>query len=143
MNTYQLLVKLFCGLRVTANKSLNYHWHVTGADFYQYHQLLQRVYETLDGFVDRLAEHIRGMGRVPGAFSLYLQLSSVQEDLGVPDSLTMISNLKADIVILKTDLQAAAESTNLQGTLNLVGDLDESLDTLGYLLGSIQSNFNV
>lgn len=143
MTTYQLLVKLFCGLRVTANKSLSYHWHVTGADFYQYHLLLQRVYETLDGFTDRLAEHIRGIGRVPGAFAVYTQLSSVQEDLGVPPSPTMLSNLLADVQALKVDLAAVAESTQSQGTLNILGDIDESFDTLIYLLGSIQPNFNV
>lgn len=143
MTTYQLLVKLFCGLRVTSNKSLSYHWHVTGADFYQYHLLLQRVYETLDGFTDRLAEHIRGMGRVPGAFAVYTQLSSVKEDLGVPAAATMIANLLSDVQILKLDLSAAAETTSGQGTLNLLGDIDESFDTLVYLLNSIQPNFNV
>lgn len=143
MNIYQSLVKLFCGLRVTANKSLSYHWHVTGADFYQYHLLLQRVYESLDGFIDRLAEHIRGQGRVPGSFAVYVQLSSVTEDSGVPDSLTMLSNLLNDCKTLKEDVNAAAEITTNQGTLNLLGDVDECLDTLIYLLGSIQSNFNV
>ena len=142
-STYQLLVKLFCGLRVITNKSLNYHWHVTGADFYQYHLLLQRVYETLDGFTDRLAEHIRGMGRVPGAFAIYIQLSSVQEDTTVPAAATMLFNLLADVKTLKADLAAAAESAANQGTLNLLGDIDESFDTLTYLLGSSQSNFNV
>lgn len=143
MSTYQLLVKLFSGLRVTTNKSLNYHWHVTGPDFYQYHLLLQRVYETLDGFTDRLAEHIRGMGRVPGAFSLYIQLSSVQEDTTVPPATTMLSNLLADVQTLKADLAAAATSATNQGTLNMLGDIDEAFDTLTYLLGSIQPNFNV
>lgn len=143
MSTYQLLVKLFCGLRVTTNKSLNYHWNVTGPDFYQQHLLLQRIYEILDGFTDRLAEHIRGMGRVPGAFSVYIQLSSVQEDLSIPPALTMLSNLLTDAQTLKADLLAAAESTNNQGTLNLLGDIDESLDTVIYLLGSTQPNFNV
>lgn len=143
MSTYQLLVKLFCGLRVTTNKSLNYHWNVTGPDFYQQHLLLQRIYEILDGFTDRLAEHIRGMGRVPGAFSVYIQLSSVQEDLSIPPALTMLSNLLVDAQTLKADLLTAAESTSNQGTLNLLGDIDESLDTVIYLLGSTQPNFNV
>lgn len=144
--SYQPLVKLFCSMQVFSQKSLNYHWNVTGSDFYQHHELLGRVYTTMDDFKDRLAEHIRGYGRAPGLFTAFLQLSSVKENMSIPGGAAMFSELLSDLQLLRADLKVASDAAtqaNRQGTLNLLGDIDESFDTIYYLLSSSQLNFNV
>lgn len=144
--SYQPLVKLFCSMQVYSQKSLNYHWNVTGPDFYQAHLLLGRVYESVDAFKDRLAEHIRGYGRAPGSYAVFLQLSSVKENLALPGVAQMLVELLSDLQLLRSDLKLAADAateSNRQGTLNLLGDIDECFDTLYYLLSSSQLNFNV
>lgn len=140
---YQSLSKLLCSLMVFNQKALKFHWYVTGADFYQYHLLFERVYDSGEGFVDRLAEHIRGMGRVPADYSVFLKLSSVKESLEV-NSLKMADELLADVYTLKAAVaDCANEAGNKQGTLNLLGDFDESLDVLVYLLASTKTGFNI
>ena len=141
---YQSLIKLFCSLQVTIQKAHNFHWNVTGPSFYQLHLLLDRVYGDLDVYTDRMAEHIRGYGRAPGAFTIYLQYSSVKENLNIPEAYAMVSELLADANTLKAELAAVSnEAVGKQGTLNLLGELDETLDTLIYLLSSNQLNFNI
>jgi starvation-inducible DNA-binding protein len=141
---YQSLIKLFCSLQVTIQKSHNFHWNVTGPGFYQVHQLLERIYDDLEGYTDRMAEHIRGYGRAPGAFAIFLQFSSVKENLNIPEAYAMLSELLADVMILKDELiEVSNEAAGKQSTLNLLGELDETLDTIIYLLSSNQLNFNI
>ena len=141
---YQSLIKLFCSLQVTIQKSHNFHWNVTGPAYYQLHLLLDRIYGDLDAYTDRMAEHIRGYGRAPGAFAIYLQYSSVKENLNIPEAYAMLSELLADVMILKAELMEVSKAAaGKQGTLNLLGELDESLDTIIYLLSSNQLNFNI
>jgi DNA-binding ferritin-like protein len=141
---YESLIKLFSSLQVTVQKAHNFHWNLTGPAFYPLHLLLDRVYGDLDAYTDRMAEHIRGYGRAPGAFAIFLQFSSVKENLNIPEGYAMLSELLADIKTLKAELAATSvEAAGRQGTLNLLGELDETLDTVIYLLSSNQSNFNI
>jgi len=140
---YQELSRLFCSLMVFNQKALKFHWYVTGVDFYQYHLLFQRIYEDGEGFIDRLAEHIRGVGRVPADYSVFLKLSSIKESLEV-NSIDMSNELLSDVNALKELIGVAAGAAgSKQGTLNLLGDLDEALDVMFYLLSSTKTGFNI
>ena len=40
-------------------KAHNFHWNVTGADFFEYHELFGKIYEEVYGSIDAFAENIR------------------------------------------------------------------------------------
>lgn len=61
-------------------KSHNYHWNVTGSNFYGLHNLFEVQYRDLFEAVDEIAERIRTLGsKSPGSFSEFAQLSIIKE----------------------------------------------------------------
>lgn len=63
-----------------ALKTQNYHWNVTGPDFFSLHGLFEAQYEELAEATDELAERIRALGfPAPGSFREFLTLGTVEE----------------------------------------------------------------
>lgn len=56
----ELLKELLSFLRAQQWFLLNLHWQVKGSDFYELHILFERLYGTLGGQIDALAEKIVG-----------------------------------------------------------------------------------
>ena len=78
-------------------KTQNFHWNVTGPLFFQLHTLFEKQYNELAEAVDELAERIRALGEpAPAAYTVYMKLSSLQEELGVPSSELMVAQLLED-----------------------------------------------
>lgn len=137
---YISMVKVLSELSVLRQKTLNYHWNVSGRSFYEYHLLYERLYGIVDGFIDRVAEQARAYGRAPGTFSIYLKMSSIQEDTYIPTPEEMINNLVTDFNTLKATIYQATEASEESGDLgveNLLGDIAESVNTAIYLLSSV------
>jgi starvation-inducible DNA-binding protein len=136
---YVGLVRVVSEVSVLRQKVLNFHWNVEGEGFYEKHLLFERVYESIDGFVDRLAEGCRKYGRAPGEFSVYLRVSGIKETDGIPAPGEMVSILMRDFEVLKKtvyEVNESAESAREIGVVNLLGDLAETIDVSLYLLSS-------
>jgi len=85
-NTYTLL-----------GKTHGFHWNVTGPQFHSLHEMFQTQYEDLTDAVDELAERIRALGHFsPGSLSQFLKLTDIEDEHGVPDARSMISQLARD-----------------------------------------------
>ena len=66
-------------------KAHNFHWNVEGSNFAEYHEFLGDLYAEVFGAVDAIAEHCRTLDAyVPGSFSRFQQLSSIDDELSVP-----------------------------------------------------------
>lgn len=75
-------------------KTHNFHWNVTGPMFFTLHALFEEHYTELATAVDEIAERIRALGSpAPGSFQQFNQLSSIQEETGLPDAQEMIRQL--------------------------------------------------
>ncbi|NDF12061.1 MAG: DNA starvation/stationary phase protection protein [Proteobacteria bacterium] len=76
-------------------KSLFYHWNVTGENFVGLHSLFEQHYEELHKAGDALAERIRALGHfAPGTLGEFCALTQVEEDKKLPsDARQMIMNL--------------------------------------------------
>src|SRR5690348_7931395 len=72
-------------------KTQNFHWNVTGREFYALHLLLEKQYEEIAEELDEIAERIRALGFfVDASFSAFKKLTLVKEDhnvLGIKDIL--------------------------------------------------------
>lgn len=76
-------------------KAWGYHWNVEGEDFYQYHEMLGKIYEEVQGSIDEAAEHIRQLDSyAPFAMERIKQLSEIPEDLKIP----IISGMAAELL---------------------------------------------
>jgi starvation-inducible DNA-binding protein len=75
-------------------KTHNYHWNVTGPMFNTLHTMFEVQYNELWMAVDEVAERIRSLGEyAPGTYQAYADLTSIEEDTGVPKAEAMIANL--------------------------------------------------
>ncbi len=75
-------------------KTHNFHWNVTGPMFQTLHLMFETQYTELAVAVDDIAERIRSLGYpAPGTYKQYAQLSSIEEEDGIPAAEEMIKQL--------------------------------------------------
>ena len=78
-------------------KTHNFHWNVTGPMFTTLHDLFEQHYTELATAVDEIAERIRALGvAAPGSYKQFSELSSIEEEIGVPGAQEMIRQLARD-----------------------------------------------
>ena len=81
-------------------KTQNFHWNVTGSNFFEYHLLFEKEYKELALMADDLAERIRTLGyRAPGSFKDFMKLTQLEEDTvdkDLPSGPQMILVLERD-----------------------------------------------
>lgn len=137
---YISLVKVLSELSVLRQKTLDYHWNVTGESFYPHHLLFERLYDGVSAFIDRVAEQARAYGKAPGTFSFYLKMSSIEEETTTPSAEVMVDNLIEDFNKFKQTVyeanEAAKDSSDL-GVENLLGEIAEAVNASLYLLNSV------
>jgi starvation-inducible DNA-binding protein len=75
-------------------KTHNYHWNVTGPLFNTLHLMFEQQYTELATAVDEIAERIRALGHpAPGSYRAFANLTSIEEEEGVPSAEDMIREL--------------------------------------------------
>ena len=85
-------------------KTHNFHWNVTGPMFSTLHILFEQHYTELATAVDVIPERIRALGvAAPGSYKQFAELSSIEEETGVPSAEEMIRQLvKGQEAVVKT-----------------------------------------
>lgn len=119
------LSKLLADTYLLYIKTQNFHWNITGSEFYSLHLLFEKQYEELAEAVDEIAEKIRALGFfVDATTGGFKKLSSVHEDAHVLPKHEMLEQLiKANEVVIREarTLSALAEKHNDPGTVDLMG----------------------
>lgn len=98
------LAKLLADSYTLYLKTHNFHWNVTGPMFSTLHALFEEHYTELATAVDEIAERIRALGvAAPGSYQQFSQLSSIEEETGVPTAEEMIAQLtRGQEAVIKT-----------------------------------------
>ena len=121
-------------------KAHNYHWNVEGPHFSEYHKFLGKLYNEVFGAVDAIAEQCRTLDAyVPGSFTRFQQLSSIEDELSVPKGLVMMSRLADDnqrVIADLTSAYTAAEAVGKIGISNFLQDRIGAHDKHGWMLRS-------
>jgi starvation-inducible DNA-binding protein len=117
------------------------HWNVTGADFPQYHEFLEDVYEALFEAIDPTAEIIRSLGfKAPATLAALATMQPVDpatEDDALP---AMITQLKAtNDLIITTLRQGISQATAEPAVQNFLQDRLMAHQKLGWMLTAILS----
>jgi starvation-inducible DNA-binding protein len=93
-----------------------YHWNIEGPDFYQYHKLLEGIYEEVYGSIDTIAEQIRAMGsHVPGSLGRLAELSELSDEREHVDALTMLYRLYQDNEKVLAHIKIAYDAAEAAG----------------------------
>lgn len=107
----------------------NYHWYVTGPEFFTLHAKFEELYNEAALHIDELAERLLSMGDKPVAtMSAALELASVKEASGHESATDMVASIVEDYSTMIEELKQGME---------LAGEVND--DTTSDLLLSIHS----
>jgi starvation-inducible DNA-binding protein len=122
-------------------KTQNYHWNVTGAQFYSLHGMFESQYKALAEANDEIAERIRALGEAaPGSFKDFSARTSLKEAKAETLSgAKMVETLAADHKAVSNSLTEALELAQAAGdeaTADLLIGRIEAHDKFAWMLKS-------
>ncbi|WP_226391125.1 Dps family protein [Penaeicola halotolerans] len=104
----------------------NFHWNVSGPNFFELHAKFEELYTTAQTGIDEVAERILTLGARPySSYSEFLDNSQIEEAKVISDSKKMVEitrdNLTALIDVERVVLETAGEVAD-EGTITLISD---------------------
>lgn len=101
---------------VLNTKLHNYHWYVTGPDFFTLHTKFEEYYTEGATYNDEIAERILTIGGKPiASLQQYLNTSSLQEATGSEEPKQMVSNLIQDFETIINESNTVIELAEKDG----------------------------
>ena len=99
-------------------KARNYHWNVTGPQFFGLHAEFENIYDGLAEDIDKVAERIRTLGlKAPGTMKEFWELSTLEEKPDDhPGYLEMVQTIVNDFETIIEKLKSAAHK--MESALN-------------------------
>lgn len=126
--------------QVFFHKLQSFHWNVLGNDFYDVHEVTEKMYREGLEDIDQIAERIRVFGQVPEVrLSKYLEQSVVKESSPDKSAEFMIYDLLSDIEKLSENLLNTYEQSSKNGdvgTIFMVSRMIKELETYHWKLSS-------
>lgn len=111
------------------------HWNIEGSNFYQFHLLFERIYETVESKVDVLAEQARGLGI---EIKAYIFNSVPEIDWSTSQDLCEeLLKLNKEFQDGLERLREEAEDSKMYGVVNVVEDILTDCNVISYLLNSV------
>lgn len=109
---FQDLKVILADSALLAMKTQNFHWNVTGIQFYSLHLMFENQYKDLAIAVDDLAERIRTLDfQSPGSFKEFLTLSNLKEADGkVLTGVEMVTELQHDHEVVISNIKKVLPS---------------------------------
>ena len=106
----ELIKEVLADQFVLYTKARNYHWNVTGSQFYNLHSAFEKIYDELAEDIDSTAERIRTLGlKAPGTMQEFLNLSSLKEEPGkYPEASVMVQKIVSDFEAIIGKLDSSA-----------------------------------
>jgi len=121
-------------------KTQNYHWNVSGPNFYALHLMFEAQYKELADAIDIIAERIRSLGsHTPASFAEYGKLSSIKEETHTVTAEEMVKKLMKDHETLSQQanlILSKAEKNNDQGTMDMLIQRIREHDKTAWMLRS-------
>jgi starvation-inducible DNA-binding protein len=118
----------------------NYHWYVTGPEFFTLHAKFEELYNEAALHIDELAERLLAMGDKPVAtMAGALERSSVKEAEGRETAQEMVANIVEDYSTMIQELKQGmelADAANDETTGDLLLSIHSGLEKHVWMLNS-------
>lgn len=115
-----------------------YHINLTGEEFYQYHQLLDVIYNDLNDYIDTIGEGIRTLDEVvPASLGRLSQLCSIADAQVVPDECDIVKEVYADIeslIVTASKAYDQCQKDRKYGLQNILADYLQSMEKHCWML---------
>lgn len=116
----------------------NFHWNVTGENFFDLHDQFEELYNDAREKIDDIAERILTLRHAPmSRMSDYLSHADVEEAPIMQDDATMVDEILENhkiIILNMRDIMKAAEQAEDEGTLDMIGGFLEDLEKASWML---------
>lgn len=114
-------------LAVFYRKLQNYHWNITGENFFEIHVKLEEYYDEINDQIDEIAEHILTLGGTPlGTMEDYIANTTIAEAKNEKvKSDVVFENLIEDYTILLQEamkIKKMADEKNNYSTSSLIDE---------------------
>ncbi|WP_035806463.1 Dps family protein [Lunatimonas lonarensis] len=110
------LNKLLANYHVHYQKLRNFHWNVTGGDFFELHTKFEELYNEAFANIDLIAERIRVFGMKPYSLMTdYLEHSDIKEVGTNLKSREMVEEVLRDFQVLVDNMNECAEKVSELG----------------------------
>ncbi len=125
-------------------KLRNFHWNITGKNFFDLHIKFEEMYEDAKTKVDEIAERILTLRFQPTSnFSDYLKLSNLKESPSETKDLEMVKILLEDHGKLLEQMRKVIETADKagdEGTIDLTGAYIRELEKISWMLDAWSMN---
>jgi starvation-inducible DNA-binding protein len=109
---------LLANLHVHYQKLRNYHWNVTGHDFFELHEVFEQEYNEVKLEIDEIAERIRVFGKTPmSTMKEYLETSEIKETGTDLSSKEMVEEILNDFETLLSFMVESVEAADKIGDI--------------------------
>lgn len=136
------LNKVLADQHVLYTKLRNYHWNITGPEFFALHELFEKQYNAVKESADVVAERVRAHGgNAIGTLQEFLDNTRLKEKTNdYPSAQKMVTNLVEDheavVRALREDSEMCAEEYNDSATEDLLIGLLQEHEEMAWMLRS-------
>ncbi|MCM3765976.1 Dps family protein [Neobacillus niacini] len=134
----ETLNKQIANWSVLYMKLHNYHWYVTGGQFFTLHAKFEEFYNEAGLHVDELAERLLAIGGKPVAtMKESLEISSIKEAAGTESAEEMVQSIINDFSIIIGELKegmSLAEENNDETTGDMLLAIHSGLEKHVWML---------
>lgn len=136
----KMLNELLANYQIYYQNLRNFHWNVSGPEFFELHAKFEELYTVANVNVDSVAERILTLGARPySSYSEYIENSGIKEAKEVHDAKKMVEIIRENINSLLVLERKVLESANEQideGTASLMSDYITAKEKLVWMLSA-------
>ncbi len=137
-HTVNELNTLLADYHVYYQKLRNFHWNISGVNFFDLHIKFEELYDDAKLKIDEIAERILTLRFAPTSnLSDYLEKSSIKEAKSDLSDRDMVDNILEDHGIILKQLSAVvkkADDAGDEGTIDLIGAYIRELEKTSWML---------
>mgnify|MGYP005851077769 CR=1 FL=1 len=135
-----MLNDLLANYQIYYQNLRNFHWNVSGPNFFELHAKFEELYTVANVNVDSVAERVLTLGERPfSSYAEYIENSGIEEAKNVHDSKQMVEIIRENLNDLLTLERKVLESANEnldEGTASLMSDYITSKEKVLWILSS-------
>jgi len=135
---------LLANYHIHYQKMRNFHWNVTGKDFFELHEKFEEQYNEAKLNIDELAERIRIFGQTPiSTLSEYLDMAEIKEVGTELRSEQMVEETVRDLqtlLSLMVDVTDAAINMGDVGTEHMMNSMIYKMEQTHWMLTAWSRN---
>lgn len=118
----------------------NFHWNVSGLNFFELHSKFEELYNAANLAVDEIAERILTLGARPlSSYQEYIDTASIKEAKEIKDPLKMVETVRSNmntLLQLERETLEAAGASGDEGTASLMSDYITAKEKVVWMLSA-------